>query len=107
MAWASAWPRRRRSKGIDHYRPAQGNSTIKTRILCLNIVKSKNEIDGGLREMKEQVSPALQAVLSVVGKWVCGPAEIKDCVRALRGIEVRFGTAGRRDAKDGKEKASS
>lgn len=79
----------------------------KTKFRSAHSVKSKNEIDGGLREMKEQVSPEIQAVLSVVGKWVCGPAEIKDCVRALQGIEGRFGTAGRRDAKDGKGKASS
>lgn len=62
-------------------------------------VMSKGEIDRGLREMKEHLSPELQAVLTVVGNWVCGPAEIKDCVRALRAIEVRFGTALATDAK--------
>jgi hypothetical protein len=67
-------------------------------------VKSKSVIDHGLREMKEQVSPWIQAVLTVVGNWVCGPAEVKDCVRALDGIQMRFGTEGG-NARHGKSTA--
>lgn len=79
----------------------------RTGLRSATCVKSKSELERGLREMKEPLSPDMQAVLTVIGNWVCGPAEVADCIRALLGIEDRLLTGRSHGYKRFDLKASS